>query len=531
MEINCDYISYESTGSFSKIMLDYVSGDEKLQPFYKYPVSLEGIKASIEARKAFDTPRAILVEELRKQYEEITLTHKQQQNLELLLQPNTFTLCTAHQPVIFTGPLYFIYKIMHVIKLADILKNELFDHNFVPVFYMGSEDADLDELGQIQISGEKLVWETKQTGAVGRMKVDKQLIGLIARIAGEVEVTEPGKEIMSNLKAAYKEGATIQQATLTFVNTLFKDYGLLIVIPDNASLKSLFTPMVKKELTEQFSRTIVEEVSERLNEHYKVQASGRDINLFYLIDDKRERIEKIEDLYKIEALGLSFSQEEILNEVDVHPERFSANVILRGLFQETILPNIAFIGGGGEAAYWLELKEVFAACDIPYPMLIVRNSLLITDENQRAITKKLGLTTTGLFKSTTELLNDLVTRESDLQLTLENEKQQLQALYEQIATITQTIDLTLAEHTSALKKHALDKLENLEKKMLRAEKRKFEAQQRQITKLRNQLFPGDGLQERVENFLPFYAKYGKELFNFLYNYSLGLEQEFGILNL
>ncbi|HEX8460491.1 MAG TPA: bacillithiol biosynthesis BshC, partial [Segetibacter sp.] len=112
MEINCDYISYESTGSFSKIMLDYVNGDQKLQPFYNYPVSLEGIKSSIKARKAFDTPRAKLVEELRKQYEGITLTGKQQRNLALLLQANTFTLCTAHQPVIFTGPLYFIYKIM-----------------------------------------------------------------------------------------------------------------------------------------------------------------------------------------------------------------------------------------------------------------------------------------------------------------------------------------------------------------------------------------------------------------------------------
>jgi len=510
-------------------MLDYVNGDDKLRSFFNYPVSLEGIKASIKARKEFNTPRNILVEELRGQYEGIDLTDKQVQNLELLLSPDTFTLCTAHQPVIFTGPLYFIYKIMHVIKLADILKNELPENNFVPVFYMGSEDADLDELGHLHINGEKLLWETRQTGAVGRMKVDKQLLALINRIAGEIEATDHGKEIMSHVRSAYREGQTVQQATLEFVNLLFSDYGLLIVIPDNAQLKSLFAPVVKKELTEQFSHTLVEETGKRLNENYKVQAGGRDLNLFYLTENKRERIEKVNGEYEVEGVGLSFTEEEILAEVDNHPEMFSANVILRGLFQETILPNIAFIGGGGETAYWLELKEVFAACNVPYPMLVVRNSLLLLNDEQRAATAKLGFEITHLFASTTELVNQLVRRESQLQLTLSKEKAQLHALYDSVASVAAEVDVTLADHTSALKKNALDKLNVLEKKMLRAEKRKFEAQQRQIAKLRHQLFPKDGLQERIENFLPFYARYGQKWFNKMYQVSLGLEQQFGIV--
>jgi bacillithiol biosynthesis cysteine-adding enzyme BshC len=531
METNCDYISYESTGSFSKIMLDYVSGDDKLKRFYNYPASLEGIKASIEARKKFHTPRKILVEELRKQYQGITLTGKQEQNLELLLLENTFTLCTAHQPVIFTGPLYFIYKIMHVIKLAEILRSELRGNNFVPVFYMGSEDADLDELGQLHINGEKLVWETEQTGAVGRMKVDKQLISLITRIAGQVEITENGKEILTQIRFAYQEGVTIQQATLDFVNGLFKDYGLLIVIPDNAGLKTLFADVVKKELIEQFSHKIVEDTGKQINKHYKLQASGRDLNLFYLIENKRERIEKEGQTFKVESLQLSWSEEEIIAEVDEHAERFSANVILRGLFQETILPNIAFIGGGGETAYWLELKEVFASCNIPYPMLIVRNSLLLVNEEQKNKTTKLGFAVTDLFASNTELINQLVKRESRLQLSLSKEKDQLKSLYKHLANTAGNIDITLAEHANALLKNALDKLVALEKKMLRAEKRKFAAQQRQITNLKNQLFPNDGLQERVENFLPFYAKYGLPWFNCIYEASLGLEQQFGIVEL
>ncbi len=511
-------------------MIDYMKGDEKLKPFYKYYVSLEGFKAAIEARKQFETPRTLLVEELRKQYYSLALTDKQEQNLGFLLQDNTFTVCTAHQSNIFTGHLYFIYKIIHAVKLADYLNNEIPENNFVPVYYMGSEDADLEELGHINLNGKKLNWETNQTGAVGRMKVDKRLLKLIDRLAGELEVDAHGKELVNLLRAAYKEGVTIQQATLQLANELFKDFGLLVIIPDNAELKKQFNHIVKKELIEEFSHSLVEKTGELLSKHYKVQASGREINLFYLTETRRERIEKEGERFKA-GVGMSWTDKEILAEADKHPERFSANVILRGVFQEMILPNIAFIGGGGEIAYWLELQKVFEASNVPFPVLIVRNSFLMINEEQKELAKKLGFEITDLFKPTEQLINSLVRRESDLQLSLTKEKEELQRFYKQIKELTEKIDITLSQHTEALQVKALEKIDALEKKMLRAEKRKFEAQHRQINKLRQQLFPGDNLQERFDNFSPFYARYGKEWLNEIYQASLSLEQQFGVLEL
>jgi bacillithiol biosynthesis cysteine-adding enzyme BshC len=513
------------------MMIDYVKDDEKLKAFYKHPVSLQGIEKSIEARKQFKTPRNLLVQELRKQYKDLPLSERQEQNLQLLLNENTFTTCTAHQPNIFTGPLYFIYKILHAIKLADKLNGEIPESKFVPVYYMGSEDADLDELGHIYLNGEKLQWETKQTGAVGRMKVDKQLIQVIERIAGQIDVSTHGKELTSLFRNAYKEGESIQKATLHLVHELFKEFGLLVLIPDNAELKRQFTPVIKRELLEQFSHSLVEKTSQELGEHYKVQASGREINLFYLTETKRERIEKAGEKFKVEDLGLSWSEQEILAELDNHPERFSANVILRGLFQETILPNIAFIGGGGEIAYWLELKRVFESSNVPYPMLVVRNSFLLLGECHTHAVKKLRFEIKDLFENTEHLVNRLVKRDSSLQLTLTNEKEQLISLYTALKKVTDKIDLTLSEHTAALQTKALEKVEALEKKMLRAEKRKFEAQQRQISKLREQLFPKNSLQERQENFGAFYSKFGKQLLLKLYENSLSLEQQFAILKI
>src|SRR5947208_12696621 len=124
MDCNSTNLSFEQTGYFSKIITDYCNLSPELRPFYKHPVSLEGIAAAIKARQSVQPDRQLLVTELQKQYTGVDTTAIVQQNIQQLLQPNTFTITTAHQPAIFTGNLYFIYKIAHIIKLAERLKQE-----------------------------------------------------------------------------------------------------------------------------------------------------------------------------------------------------------------------------------------------------------------------------------------------------------------------------------------------------------------------------------------------------------------------
>ncbi len=294
------FIEYNKTGFFSQLVTDYITADESLKDFYNYPVSIEGIKASIQKRKQFSTDRKLLVGELQKQYASLNVNEKVNTNIQLLLNENTFTICTAHQPNIFTGHLYFIYKILHTIKLAESLKADLPECNFIPVYYMGSEDADLEELGQVNINGEKYVWDTKQTGAVGRMKADKALIKLIGQIEGQLLVYPFGEEIVGLIRSCYKEDVAIEQATFQLVNTLFAEYGLIVLLPDNASLKKSFIPVIEKELDEAFSHKSVAATIISFPEKYKVQATGRELNLFYLKEDERERIVYENSTFKIQ---------------------------------------------------------------------------------------------------------------------------------------------------------------------------------------------------------------------------------------
>ena len=361
------------------------------------------------------------------------------------------------------------------------------------------------------------------------MKVDKNLVQLIERISGQLSVYPHGEEIISFIKDSYQPGSTIEQSTFKLVNYLFASYGLLTLLPDSDMVKRAFIPVMKKELLEGFSHTAVAETVATFPASYKAQASGRQINLFYLTDNKRTRIEKNGEDFIVVDTSLTFTKEALLEELERHPERFSPNVILRPVLQETILPDIAFIGGGGEIAYWLELKKVFEKVDVPYPILVVRNSFLFISKELQAIAHKLQLSYTDLFKSELELINQLVKRDSALQLSLAIEKEQLHTFYETVKNIAGKIDITLQTHTTALQVQALKKITGLEKKMLNAEKKKFEVQQRQVQKLKLQLFFNNNLQERSANILPFYANWGKAFIEMIYQNSTGLRQEFGIL--
>ncbi len=528
MKVNCTNIPYSSTGYFSKLVIDYLSGAETLTDFYNQPPNLEGIKSVMEARKNFPD-RKKLVCILRAQYQGLPAFEQVDNNLQLLLSEKTFTVTTAHQPNIFTGPLYVIYKILHTVKLAASLKESFPENNFVPVYYMGSEDADLDELNHISVDRKVYEWTTSQTGAVGRMLVDDAFLSLINEMQGQLGVLPFGNELVELFRKSYQKGISIQQATKYLMNELFGEFGLVILIPDDAELKKIFEPLILKEIETQFSHNALEPVKKALGKHYKVQTSGRELNLFYLIDDKRERIEKDGEIFKIKTLDLSFTKEEIISEVKNFPGRFSGNVVLRGPFQETILPNLAFIGGGGELAYWMELKKVFEAAGISYPVLLLRNSFLLLSARQQKNLQKLGFNVEELFQPEDVLSKQFVLKNTDKNILPKKEIADINNIYSAITEKAKVADATLEKHVIALKAKNEKLLQELEKKIIRAEKRKNEEAIQKIEQLKSQLFPNGSLQERTENFAGFYARYGRDFLHKIAHCSEGLSQKFTIV--
>jgi bacillithiol biosynthesis cysteine-adding enzyme BshC len=315
------------------------------------------------------------------------------------------------------------------------------------------------------LGGEKIIWNTKQKGAVGRMKIDKELIKLIGLIEGQLSVLPSGNEIVKLIRDCYKEGDTIQNATFKFLHNLFADYGLIVLLPDNAVLKGQMIKLFEDDLLHQTASDIVEKTAADLSATgYKVQANPREINLFYLKEGIRNRISYLNTKYSVLSTQITFSKDEILKELSEHPDRFSPNVILRGLYQETILPNIAFIGGGGELAYWLQLKDLFTHYKVPYPVLVLRNSFLIVEKKMQGKISKLGFTIEDFFLSEQELVNKLVARDSKNKIKLNGSFSDAESFYELIKKQVTSIDTSLEKHVDALKAQSFHRLKELEKK-------------------------------------------------------------------
>ena len=529
MKFNATQIPYHDTGLFSQLVRDYVQGIGTAAKYVAYTPNWEGIKKSIATRKAFQPNRALLVEVLQKQYAQLQAETAVQSNIELLFKENCFVVTTAHQPNIFTGPLYFFYKIIHAIQLASDLKKQFPENNYVPVYYMGSEDADIDEVGSFYLGGSKLQWATKQTGAIGRMKVDDALLQLLANLEGYWSSKPQGKEAMDALKHAYQKGITINEATLNLVHSYFGKYGLVVIQPDDAQLKSCFVPIMEKELRTQFSHQALQPTLNTLRSEYHVQSEGRAINLFYLKDNTRARIELNNGIYQIVDTDLSFSQAEIIAELHAHPDRFSPNVILRGLYQETILPGIVFIGGGGELAYWMELKNVFEHAGVHYPLLQLRNSFLFIKDKMAKQWQDLGFTIADLFKPTQDLELSYVKTHSQHNLSLATAIEQMEQVYQSIQKQAIQVDATLGDHTMSLAVQSIKRLGELEKKMLKAEKKKQHIAIERIRHIKQSLFPENSLQERVDNFAEWVGEYGWAWVDAVLQHSNTLEQGFVVL--
>jgi bacillithiol synthase len=503
------HVPYADTGYFSHLVNDHVTGNENISPFFSYAPSAAGLAAAVADRARYPVDRQLLVKVLRRQYASLSMTAAEERNMDALLGADTFTVCTAHQPNLLTGYLYFIYKILHAIRLAEELKALHPGRHFVPVYYMGSEDNDLEELGTFRYGGERYVWDGDgQTGAVGRMSTSG-LDALLAKLFRTFGPPGPDCDHLKDLLTkAYLGHRTIGEATRYLVHELFGRYGLLIIDPDDADLKRPFIPVMQDELLHQRSYPIITAQIERLSAHYKIQAHPRPINLFYLIDGLRERIERREDRWIVVNSTISWSQTDLLAELEEHPERFSPNVMLRGLFQESILPDVAFIGGGAEVAYWIQLRTLFTHYKVFYPAVMLRQSVMWAGADAARLRGRLGLSVADVFKPELQLVRDHINTHSTDAWQTGEEAAAIEKVFLSLRQKAVSLDPTLRSSADASLTRMRNQLAVLEKKMLRAEKRKMQVQLSRITHLRNLLFPSGGLQERIENFTEYYLRYG-----------------------
>jgi len=479
-------IPYRKINFLSPLVHDYLSESAKLSSFYGRYNTIDSFHNQMEEKSQFPVDRMTLVDVLKKQNQAIDLSDLTQSNIESLESIDTFTITTGHQLCIFTGPLYFLYKIVSTINLSLALKEKYPSKNFVPVFWLASEDHDFDEINHINLFDQTIRWDSSQGGAVGRMNLSdfSTVLEDLNLIMGRGQNAERLKAIFYK---AYSS-ANLAQSTRVLINELFKEDGLVIIDGDDILLKKSFVDIMKKDIQEHSFYPLIASQSQKLNENYNAQAYVRDCNFFQLEQGTRKRV-----LDRLDA-----------KEIESNPEKFSPNVLLRPLYQEMILPNIAYVGGGAELSYWMQLKTAFESEHIPFPILVLRNSVILTTPSQTDKINHLGFSFEDFFSSESDLHKKYVQNQANISL-----ESQVEKLGEIFHSIKEKFNdqahepMIDAEHQRQKKS-----LENLSKKLFKVEKQKYEVALSQISKIKTSFFPNRILQERHDNFIPYYLKYG-----------------------
>ncbi len=509
-------LHFNDTNLLRPLMHDYVNQNEATKPLYQFAPSIESIAEAIEQRKKHQLNRSILVESLKRQYNEAGISHKTvEANIEKLANENCFTITTGHQLNLFGSTQYYIYKIVEVIKYTQLLKQKHPEYDFVPMFWLASGDHDFEEIKFAKINGKRYEWNSEEKGPVGRFNPAAAL--KVIEELNEFWKSEPvtGSYLKELFTKAYSK-PTLSQATRFWTNELFKDYGLVVIEGDDNELKKEFSSIIKKELFEETTYHEVEKTNNYLRQNnYHIQVYARPINLFMITKHGRERIVKLNDRFATIESETSFTYDEIDEIINEHPDCFSPNALMRPMYQETILPNLAYIGGAGEIAYWLQIKSAFEAHGVFYPQVISRNSGIWLSRRLGKKLEKMGLKYPDLFTRKEDLIAAFAESHSSgkrfFQLS-----ETIELLWEEFQTESEKAFHHLKIKTGQTAAEKIKELKKLRHDLRKIVKFKNDEDLLALHQIYDTIFPDGSFQERVDTFLPSYMHLGQSYFDTLF---------------
>jgi len=413
-------VNAQNTDFYNERIKEYIADPASFKPFVRegeIDQTLDEIQHSFPAHN-----RKVLVETLTNQYHSlgIELNGLVKANIESFSDEKTLAITTGQQIHPGLGPLFVIYKIWTCIDLAKKLKTEHPTFNFVPVFWMASEDHDFEEIKSVRLFNDIFEWETDQSGPVGRMN-PASLKELMEKLYERSDKTDGQSDFLNVCKENYSKYSSFAQATHSIVHHFFQESGLVVIEPDDPSFKSLFQKSIYSDIIDHQAIKQINANKTELKEHgLQIPINGRDINHFYILDTLRERIEFENNVFKVLNTDLTFTKSDLEIEIQKHPERFSPNALLRPLYQQTILPCSHYICGTSEIMYWLELNNLMSHQNVIFPHLPLRSSAFIIGEKTLDKFSSLGIELETVFQSDENFIKRHNARHNEITSAIEN---------------------------------------------------------------------------------------------------------------
>ena len=521
-------IPFNETGLFSKLICDLSNADLDFNTDHDFNFDLNTIKESIKKHKKNNT--SILRDVIKEQYQKTSFLNSNfkpvNNNIEILNASNTYTITTGHQLNIFASPLFLIYKIISTISCARYLNKNIDNCEFVPCFWMATEDHDFDEINNFYLYRKTYKWQENTLDAVGNLS-NKSVLLVLNQIKDILSNTKNGKELFNVYKQAYSDNNNYADASRAIITFLFGDYGLVVVDGNHHKLKQIFTDDFKEEVRTQFVHNAVKETNNLLNTKYRPEINPLKSNIFYLSDSRRTKINYDNGLFITHDNRYEWSQYELFKEIEKHPERFSPNVLLRPLYQERLMNNIIYIGGPSEISYWIQLVDMFKYRRQCFPILKLRSHFLILSKKTSKIKEQLGLKDIDLFLDYDQQIKKVLSRFQSVKTDkLNTELHQLLLTFEKRLRDIKNFPINSLD---VFKKRTQREFKRLEGKILKFDKIKNTDIVNQVMMINEKKSPNNIPHERAMSFIPFYIKYGKYFFDLLIKESSIFDNKYTIL--
>ncbi|MHC1736924.1 MAG: bacillithiol biosynthesis cysteine-adding enzyme BshC [Ignavibacteriaceae bacterium] len=526
------FVNFSQIPATSKLFLDFLYNFNNVKPFYTHNFREKELFPVVfnQNRKIDSIRREKIYDILKNQYQDTNTSKKTQTNIELLKNPNTLAVVTGQQLGLFGGPLYTLYKTITVIKLCNSLSEEFDSYNFVPVFWMESEDHDLEEITSLTLPDEagnpkQINYLDPQSASENRQSVgDLQLGGEIEAFLKtyreSMRTTDFSEFQFSILSEAYKSDSNYLQAFRKLMISLFDSYGVILFNPNDKDAKEMLKPLFLQEINDFRKHTeALVNVSATLDDHYHAQVKVKPVNLFMQYDGGRYLIEPVEEGFRLKNKRVKFTKEELLGKIDSTPELFSPNVLMRPVCQDYLFPTAFYVGGPGEIAYFAQALTLYDFFKVNKPVLYPRASVTLVERSINSLLTKYNLKFTELLlskdKLTEKIINTLTG--SGIDETFNDSKEKIDKILEKIRSDFVEIDPQLADMSAKYKQKIFSYLDEYKAKAAEAQKRKYDVVIKQSQKALNNLYPDSVLQERAFNYFYFANKYGADLLSIIYN--------------
>jgi bacillithiol biosynthesis cysteine-adding enzyme BshC len=515
-----------SAGGYSDLFFDYLSDYRKVAPFFpgnfREPAEFEKVAHTIHLSAA---ARDTVADVLEEQNRTFGASPKSFANIALLRRPNTYAVVTGQQVGLFAGPLYTLFKTITAVKLASYLKTRFPALDFVPVFWLEGEDHDFAEMNHIGIltgenrpvtveylHGEAL--PERNLGPIGELVFNEALTRTYDTLEGSLAPSEYTRALLERVRAHYRQGKSFNQAFAGWMASLFGDRGIVFISPNHPGLKRLLGPLFEREIVE-FPKTsqLVITQSAELEKSYHAQIKAKSVNLFMFHKGGRYLIEPRETDFSLKGTRHFIPKDELARIARETPELLSANVVLRPLCQDTLLPTVAYVAGPAEISYHAQLTPVYADLGIPQPIIFPRASASLLEERVQRAMEKYGLDVVEFFEDINKVTTRVVEQIAEVKLeqVFTNTSRRIHESLTELRFGLNEVDPTLL---GALE-NAVTRIDQnvgvLKEKAIAAQKRRNETAVRQVERAANSLLPNGGLQEREINVLYFMNKYGPDV--------------------